>query len=141
MPIIHFHLVEGRSTPAQEEALLKQASAFYADVLQCPMDRVRAFIQTYAPSRCAVAGELVSSGRSQAPYFEFLALDGRPLEQRQKLLVGFTDLLVEILGVERGLIRGHCKRVQPEEWCIGGTPAAALRKDDIKAFTGQGAAR
>lgn len=141
MPIIHFHLVEGQSTPAQEEELLKKASVFYAEVLQCPMDRVRVFIQTYAPNRCAVAGELVSSGRSQAPYFEFLALEGRPLEQRQRLLIGFTEMLVEILGVERGLVRGHCKRVLPEEWCIGGKLAADLRKDDIKAFTGQGAAR
>lgn len=135
MPIIHFYLIEGQSTPAQEEQLLKRASHFYAEVLECPIDRVRAFIQTYPPARCAVAGELVSSGRSQAPYFEFLAMDGRPLDQRQRLLTGFTDMIVEILGVERGLVRGHCKRVLPEEWCIGGVMAAEIRKADIKAFT------
>ena len=135
MPIIHFHLVEGQSTPAQEEHLLKKSSAFYAEILQCPIERVRAFIQTYPSRRCAVAGALVGHDKGQAPYFEFLVLEGRPLDQRQRLLNGFTDLLVETLGVDRTFIRGHCKRVQPEEWSIGGVPASDLRKKDIQTFT------
>ncbi|MFA5119664.1 4-oxalocrotonate tautomerase family protein [Zavarzinia sp.] len=135
MPIVHFHLIEGGATPEQERRLLLDASRLYAEVLECPIDRVRAFIQPYAPGRAAVAGEMVSEGAAPAPYFEFLVLEGRPLEQRQRLLTGFTDLLVEILDVERSRIRGHCKRVQPEEWSIGGRPAAELRRQDIAAFS------
>ena len=71
----------------------------------------------------------------QAPYFEFSVLDGRPLDQRQRLLGGFTELMVEILEVDRALVRGQCKRVSPEEWSIGGQPASELRAADIENFT------
>lgn len=135
MPIVHFHIVEGQTTSAQEEVLLIGASRLYAEALQCPMDRVRAFIQTYPPTRCAVAGQTVAAGGPHAPYFEFLVLEGRPLSQRQRLLSGFTDLLVDILKVDRSLVRGHCKRVQPDEWAIAGAPASKVRKADIGAFT------
>ena len=56
------------------------------------------------------------------------------MDQRQRLLVGFTNLLVEILGVDRALVRGQCKRVAPEEWSIGGTPASEQRAAEIKKF-------
>ncbi|MDD3445522.1 MAG: tautomerase family protein [Zavarzinia sp.] len=134
MPIIHFHLAEGRTSPEQRRQLLEQASRLYAEVLACPMDRVRAFIQTFPLDQCAVAGTLLADGAPEAPYFEFLVLEGRPLDQRQRLLTGFTDLVATILGVERGLIRGHCKRVRPDEWCIGGRMADDLRRADIAAF-------
>jgi phenylpyruvate tautomerase PptA (4-oxalocrotonate tautomerase family) len=42
---------------------------------------------------------------------------------------------VEILGVDRALVRGQCKRVAPEEWSIGGKPASEQRAADIKNFT------
>lgn len=139
MPIVRFHLTEGQTTAAREAALLRAASRFYADVLQSPVDRVRAFIQTCPPQRCATGGELVGDGAPPAPYFEFLVLEGRPLEQRQALLAGFTDLLVEHIGAERALIRGRCERVSPEEWAIGGVPAAQARKEHVTALQ-QGAA-
>lgn len=135
MPIIHFHLTEGTASADQERRLLLEASALYADVLQCPVDRVRAFIQPCARARSAVGGVMLDEGGTPAPYFEFLVLEGRPLETRQRLLAGFTDLLARVLGVERGVIRGHCKRVRPDEWCIGGRMAEDLRKADIEAFT------
>lgn len=134
MPIVRFHLVEGQTTAAQEAALLKAASRFYADVLQSPIDRVRAFIQTCPPQRCATGGELVADGAPPAPYFEFLALEGRSLEQRQTLLAGFADLLVEHVGAERALIRGRCERVEPEEWGVGGVPASLARKEHVAAL-------
>ncbi|MCW0182723.1 MAG: tautomerase family protein [Zavarzinia sp.] len=140
MPIIHFHLAEGTASADQERRLLIAASRLYAEVLQCPMDRVRAFVVPYARTRCAVAGVMLDDGGADAPYFEFLVLEGRPLETRQRLLTGFTDLVADILGVEKGLIRGHCKRVQPEEWCIGGRMAQDLRKADIERFSQAGTA-
>ncbi|MCF8478842.1 MAG: tautomerase family protein [Rhodospirillum sp.] len=136
MPIVHFHLVEGAASPDQERCLLEEASRLYADVLSSPMDRVRVLIQTYPPSRVALAGKVQAMGDKGAPYFEFLVLEGRSLDQRQALLAGFTDLLVHLLGVDRGLIRGHCRRVQPEEWAIGGVPAALARADHLRALTG-----
>jgi len=34
----------------------------------------------------------------------------------------FGDLLVEVLGVRRELVRGACRRVPPKDWSIGGAP-------------------
>jgi 4-oxalocrotonate tautomerase len=135
VPIIHFHVADGYATEAQEERLLVGASELYAKILQSPIERIRAFLHVYPPTRCAVAGTLVSKSSTQAPYFEFSVLDGRSLEQRQLLLSGFTELIVEILGVDRALVRGQCKRVTPEEWSIGGKPASEQRVADIMKFT------
>jgi|GEM_PF-6634969 len=60
MPILHFHLAEGHYATEQHERLLTEASRFFADVLRCPIDRVRAFIHLYRPELTAVGGVLVS---------------------------------------------------------------------------------
>lgn len=133
MPIVNFHLVAGSSTPEQDERLLKRASALYAEVLASPIDRVRAFITPHDPEQFAVAGELVSASGQHAPFFDFIVLAGRPAEQRQRLLAAFTDLLVEVLGVRRELVRGCCRQVDPEDWGIAGQPASALRRSEIEA--------
>jgi phenylpyruvate tautomerase PptA (4-oxalocrotonate tautomerase family) len=133
MPVVNFHLVEGLSTPAQDAQLLTLATQLYCAVLQAPVERVRAFITLHAPSRFAVAGVLVADGAPHAPVFDFIVLEGRPLAERQRLMVGFTDLLVDILGVRREWVRGNCRRVTPEDWCIGGQPASVLRADEVRA--------
>ncbi|HEY0832377.1 MAG TPA: tautomerase family protein [Azospirillum sp.] len=133
MPVVNFHIVEGMSTAEQEERLLLGASRLYAEVLKAPMERVRAFITPHRPTHCAVAGEVVATSGLHAPYFDFIVLEGRPLEERHRLLSGFTDLLVETLGVRRDLVRGSCRRVEPFDWGIGGEPASALRKVEVEA--------
>lgn len=135
MPIIHFHLVDGSYGRDQEARLLVEASRLYARVLDCPMDRIRAFILSIPPARAAVGGTLVADGGSPAPYFEFLVLEGRPSSQRLALLRGFTDLLAEVLGADKASIRGQCRQVPPEDWAIGGRPASQAREADIAAFT------
>lgn len=133
MPIVNFHLVEGKSTLVQNERLLKEACRLYAEVLGSPIDRVRAFITLHRPDQFAVGDDLVSNNDLHAPFFDFIVLEGRSLEQRQRLLAGFTDLLVETLGVSRDLVRGGCRRIDPEDWAIGGTPASVLREAEIRA--------
>ena len=133
MPIVTFHLVEGESSAEQDELLLVRASQLYANILSAPMERVRAFISSYAPRRCVIAGIPASRGAASAPYFEFLVLEGRPPEQRDRLLAGFTDLLVDVLGVRRDLVRGRCLELSPDDWAIGGVPARAVRADEVAA--------
>jgi 4-oxalocrotonate tautomerase family enzyme len=133
MPIVNFHLVEGMTTPEQDNSLLLGACHLYAEVLKAPLERVRAFITAHRSTQFAVAGDMVSRNGLHAPWFDFIVLDGRPLEERQRLLAGFTDLLVECLGVRRDLVRGCCRRVPPEDWAIGGLPASVLRKDEVEA--------
>ena len=133
MPVVNFHLLEGASSPGQDEQLLLSACRFYAEVLGAPMDRVRAFITTHSPSRFAVGGSLCTANELNAPFFEFIVLEGRSLAQRQRLLKDFTELLVEVLGIRREHVRGVCRLVRPEDWGIGGEPASAVRKDEIAA--------
>ncbi|MCB1755845.1 MAG: tautomerase family protein [Gammaproteobacteria bacterium] len=140
MPVVTFHLTEGYFTDEQAKRLLVSAANLYAEVLDAPMERIRAFVTPHAPTHCLVAGQLVSEGRQHAPYFEFIVLDGRPLSQRQRLMAGFTELAASILGVEPAVIRGQCIRVRPEEWGIGGVPASVLRETEIQKRKDEAAA-
>lgn len=133
MPIVTYYLVAGAHSDDAIGDLLTKSCALFAEVLSSPVDRVRAFVQEVRPQVACIGGELVSAGASEAPYFHFMLLEGRPLEQRQRLLRGFTDLLVDCLGIERARVRGGMWLVAPEHWAIGGEPAAGLRADEIAA--------
>ena len=131
MPVAHFHLPSGVVTAAQENRLLREACTAYSRVLDSPIERVRAFIVHYDSTQVAVAGEIVADGAAIAPYFTAIVLAGRPAAQRQELLGAFTGLLVEILGVDRALVRGQIIEVAPENWGIGGVAASGVRADEI----------
>ncbi len=132
MPIVHFHLVEGQSAAAQHERLLVEASRLFAEVLQCPIDRIRAFIHLYRPELAALGGVPVNRQAQKAPYFTFVVLEGRPVEQRQRLLKAFTDLLVDVLQAPREQVRGSAVLVRPEDWAIGGEPASVKRASEVR---------
>ncbi len=133
MPILHFHLAEGQHSAAQHAELLQRASRFFAEVLQAPVDRVRVFIHLYRPDLVAIGGRLVSESGARAPYFHFVLLAGRTASDRERLLKGFTDLVVEILDVPRDAVRGGIVPVAPEDWAIGGVLASEKRAVEIQA--------
>lgn len=133
MPILEYHLTEGRHTDEQIAELVLASSHLYAEVLPCPIERVRVAVHLHRPQHVAIGGRLVSEGGAAAPWFHFLVLEGRPVEAGQQLLAGFTDLLVRTLGVERPQVRGGCRSIPPEHWAIGGTPASVLRATEIRA--------
>lgn len=133
MPILEYHLADNQYTDAQCEQLLLQSSRLYAKVLKSPLDRVRVFIHLHKPTMVATGGVRVSEGGKPAPYFHFLVLQGRSVEEKHALLGGFTDLVVNILGAERGLVRGGCWPIPPEDWAIGGTPASVMRAAEVEA--------
>lgn len=137
MPILEVHLVEGMHTPAQHTELLETMSARYADILGSPPERVRAFLTLHRPEHWATGG--ATGGRS-APYFTALVLESRPAHQRHRLLAAFTDVLVDVLGVDRRLVRGRIVPVHPDDWAIGGVPATAARAAEIAARAARGPA-
>jgi 4-oxalocrotonate tautomerase len=141
MPILHFHLVEGQYSSSQHERLLLESSRFFAEVLRCPIDRVRAFIHLFRPELTAVGGTPVSEAVVRAPYFSFIVMEGRSLDDRHTLMAGFTDLVVDVLGGDRDLVRGGIVPVQPENWSIGGIPGSTMRRDEIAARASQAGAR
>lgn len=133
MPVMEIHLVEGQFDENQQEAALGECAAFYAEVLGSPMERVRVFVTEHKPGQFFAAGKLARVDPTPAPYFKFIVLEGRPVEQRHRLLTGFTDIIERVLGVERERIRGGCWAVPAEDWAIGGEPASRKRGDEIAA--------
>jgi 4-oxalocrotonate tautomerase family enzyme len=133
MPVLNVHLVEGLHTPEQHERLLSTMSIRYAEVFDSPMERVRAFLTLHRPEQWATAGVPASADEVSAPYFTAVVLEGRPVEQRQRLLAALTDVLVDVLGVPRSAIRGQIVQVHPDDWGIGGIPASARRASEIAA--------
>ena len=136
MPIVEVHLVEGLHTPAQHDELLRRISVRYAELLDAPLDRVRAYLTLHRPEHWATGGE--PGSRRSAPYCAALGLEGRAAAQRRRLLEAFTDLLVDLLGVDRTLVRGRIIQVPPEDWAIGGVPASVARRSEIAARASSG---
>lgn len=128
MPIATFHVVG--CTPAQRSRLLEEGSAIYAAALESPVERVRCYVVPHLPEEVAVGGEV---GASSAPYFTAVVLAGRSAGQRARLLGDLTALTAEVLDVPVGSVRGHIVQVDPEDWGIGGVPAAEVRVAEIKA--------
>lgn len=137
MPVVNFHLSESQCNAPQGEELIRAASRLMADTLQAPLERIRVFITAYPNSRLGVAGQAVSQSGAPAPYFECTLLAGRPTEQRQNILRGMTELLVTVTGADKALIRGCCRLIAPEDWCIAGEPAAQVRQQEIEGFSKQ----
>ena len=133
MPVMQIHLTRDCHAPSKIEELLVRCSQHFADVLECPVERIRVFAIEHAPQRCCIGGKLVSDGGSVAPYFSFVLMQGRSDEMKQRLLVGFTDLIEEILKVPRAVIRGGIVPVAPEDWSIAGVPASQVRQGEIAA--------
>lgn len=133
MPIIHFHLAAEAYSDAQQTQLMERATALYSEVLKSPVERVRVYIQLYAARHVMVGGKRLADGAADTPYFHFLVLEGRPLNERHDLLTGFTNLIVDCLGVERSRVRGGCWPISPEDWAIGGTPASVARAAEVAA--------
>ena len=133
MPIVEYRIPAGHYSEEAVATLLRKSCALFADVLECPIDRVRAVAHEVSPVAMCVAGIMMSEGAVAAPYFTFFLLDGRPEELRHRLLAGFTDVIVECLGVERGLVRGAVTIVAPTNWAIAGVPASVARADEVAA--------
>lgn len=129
MPVAHIHLTH--CTPDQERRLLIEGSARYAAVMAAPIERVRIFVHHLSPSSVAVAGMPVAETGTDGVYFDALTLAGRPVETRHGLLAEFTDLLVDVLGIERDLVRGMVVEVEPDHWGIAGVPASQKRAGEI----------
>lgn len=132
MPILNIHLVQDCFDDATVRKLLLRCSEAFAAGLRCPVDRVRVFATEHKPDFYCVGGKFVNDGAVAAPYFSFMILEDRSLEDRQSLLRNFTDIIVEILDVPRESVRGGVVPVSPENWSVAGVPASILRQSEIE---------
>jgi 4-oxalocrotonate tautomerase family enzyme len=131
VPVAHFYLTS--CTDDQQARILQEGSARYAALLQAPMDRVRVFVHRHPATGMATAGRAVSETGLHAPFVTALVLQGRPVDLRHRLIAELTDLVVEVLDVDRALVRVHVTEVDPDGWGIGGIAAAVVRRDEIAA--------
>jgi 4-oxalocrotonate tautomerase family enzyme len=132
MPILEVHLVEGEHAAAQVAELLVRMSARYAEVLESPLERIRAYVTLHRPEQWTTGGV----AGVEAPYFTAIVLEGRSAEQRRRLLEAFTDIVVDTLGVDRRGVRGRIIQVSPDDWAIGGVPASSVRSTEIAGRAG-----
>jgi phenylpyruvate tautomerase PptA (4-oxalocrotonate tautomerase family) len=121
MPVLGVHLVQGMHTPAQHAELLVAMSTRYAEVTEVPLERVRAYVTLHRPELWANGG-IPADGRS-APYFTAAVFTDRPADVRRRLLGALTDLVVDVLGVDRRLVHGEVVPVRTEDWVVGGAAA------------------
>lgn len=126
MPVLEVHLVEGLHTSAQHAELLVALSTRYAEVTDVPLDRVRAHLTLHRPELWANGG-IPADGRS-APYFTAVVFADLPADLRRRLLGALTDLIVDVLGVDRRLVHGEVVPVQPGDWAVGGLPGGTSRR-------------
>lgn len=126
MPVVHFSVPEGLLTAEKGAALTRGACELFAAELAAPVDRVRAYLNSLPPW-AACAGSIEGG----APFYHFYVLQDRSPEQVARLHQGFANLLVEVLGVDLGIVRGVCQRVPPADWGISGKPASEVRKAEL----------
>ena len=139
MPILEIHVVEGDHSPDAVARLLARTSRRYAEVLESPLERIRAYVTAHPRAHWAVGGETgATTALEPAPYFTAIVLEGRPVEQRHRLLADLTDLVVDVLGAARSRVRGRIIQVPPDDWAIGGVPASGARRDEIAARAANG---
>lgn len=133
MPVVTYHLARGRHEPVAVAELLRRSSALLARVLDSPIERIRAFAQELPSTHVCIGGSVVADGAPDAPFFQLILMAARSREQRDLLLAGCTDLVVEVLGAERSLVRGYVVPVEAADWSIGGVPASVVRADEVRA--------
>lgn len=127
MPVVIFHLPDTEPVRACRQSLTTRACALFAEVLEAPVERIRAYIRRFDLEDTAAGGVWMAEGGPDAPFYQFFVLGDRPAAHVQALHKGFTDLLVQELGYAPGNIRGVCSRINPADWGIAGVTADIAR--------------
>ena len=131
MPIIVFHLPKTVAIETQCATLIKQAASVFAGLLNAPLERIRIFIQLYPLNQLGSAGIPANENALLTPYFECLVLADRTTEQRQMIMREIVQVLADITQIDKGFIRGCCRRIPAEDWFIGDQAASVLRQAEI----------
>ena len=143
MPVAHINVLQGHSKETLKK-VIHDVSNVMIDVLAAPKDRLEVWVTEIDPDLWGIEGEPASEvlkrkprGQVEMPYVEMVLMEGRPVEQHHKMITQVTDVLVKNLGTDRGRIRVHIANCKPDNWGIGGTAAAILRKAEIEARAGK----
>ncbi len=132
MPFLRVDLAGPISADLKREVLRRTAELF-AEITESPIERIRTQVHELPADSFAVGGVSISESGEQAPFITLDLLQGRPIEQHTALIERVSALVAELLGVPIQRTRLRINEVPPENWGIGGVPAANTRVDEIEA--------
>jgi 4-oxalocrotonate tautomerase family enzyme len=139
VPVAHINLLKGHPRETLQRMILEVSNTI-ADILSAPKDRLEVWVTEIDPELWGIEGRpasevLKEKPRSsvEMPYVEMVLMEGRTPEQHHQVIKGVTDVIARQLGTQRERIRVHIANCRPDNWGIGGTPAAILRQAEIQA--------
>jgi 4-oxalocrotonate tautomerase len=129
MPVISIELMAGISEEVVAE-LLDRAPARFAELIDAPIERIRARIDEVPANRWRVGGRADAEPR---PLIRLELMRGRPAELIERLMAEISALVAEILDIPVLATRLLIQEVDPAHWAIGGIPAGRVRADEVEA--------
>ena len=139
MPKAHFNVLEGHSRE-QLKRMIRETSDAMLRVLQAPKDRHEIWVTEIDPDLWGIEGEPASDAiRSKSlaeiemPFIEMALMEGRPKEQHHAIIAEITEITARNLGCNKDRIRVHIVNAVPDQWGIGGVPAAVRRAEELRA--------
>jgi len=139
MPVAHINILQGHDR-AVLRAVIAEVSDAMSGILGAPKDRLEVWITEVDPELWGIAGQTAAEvlkttprGQVEMPFVQMVLMDGRPMEQHHRIIAAITDILHRQLGTDKGRIRVHIDRAQPDSWGIGGTPASVARAAELAA--------
>lgn len=130
MPFLRVDLAAGVGDQAKRD-LLRRTAVLFAEILECPVDRIRTQVHELPADSFAVGGVPIADSGEQAPFISLDLLRGRPQEQHTELIARMSALVAEIVGVPIDRTRLRINEVAAADWGVGGVPAASARSAEI----------
>jgi 4-oxalocrotonate tautomerase family enzyme len=134
MPLVSIDVMEGHSDEVHG-ALIEQCTALYAEIVAAPVERFRAWVNTYPPSRWGLGGQVAPERVS--PLIRVELMEGRPPETLRRLISEMSALVANILDIPIDQTRVLLREIPPTHWGIGGVPASEARAAEVAARAAQ----
>jgi 4-oxalocrotonate tautomerase family enzyme len=129
MPLIQIDLMEGVPEGKITE-LVERVPARYAELIESPIQRIRAVVNEFPASHWRVGGQ---AEVEPYPLIRVELMRGRPRELLTEIMADLSNMVAEILGIPVSRTRFLIREMEPEHWGIGGVPAAEVRADEVAA--------
>lgn len=139
MPVANIHVLAGRPRPVLK-ALLREASAAFANAIDAPPERLQVWITEVDPELYAIAGEpadevlaRVPLTQAEIPLIRMALMEGRPVETLHRVMADLSAVVARVLGSDPQRVRVQIDHIHPDRWAIGGVPASRARAAELAA--------
>lgn len=129
MPLLQIDLREGVSE-AKVTELVEKVPARYAELIESPIERVRATVNEVPATHWRVGGK---SESQPYPLVRVELMKGRPPDLLRLIMTELSSLVAEILDIPVTRTRLLITEMEPAHWGIGGIPAAEVRANEVAA--------